>query len=255
MIDVRWYKQDKAKVAAGLEAGEQPELATTTTLGALDRLVALHEELGAFAALEGLENKRKREGIGDDLLMRTLAVLPFVGNQGFRTQTDTLFREPAILLRLGWTPVQIRSGDNERYRHPEGRQAESLPCHPDTLRDALARPPQADGERLVTGAKRGGAGAISAEPGAGECVCRGWDGVRGQPAGSGPGLRLGQPAGGGGLALSGRNGLREGAGGQRDQGVGEAGAGGRWSGLHRAAPGGCPVCGWPRLRRVGLAQV
>lgn len=147
MIDMRWYKQDKAKVAAGLKAGERPDLATTTALGPLDELVVLHQELGVFAALEGLENGRQREGIADELLMRTLAVLPFVGNVGFRSQADLLFREPAILLRLGWTPVQIRSGDNERYRHPQGRQAESLPCHPDTLRDALARIAQSAWQR------------------------------------------------------------------------------------------------------------
>ena len=31
------------------------------------------------------------------------------------------------------------AGSNGRHRHPEGRQEESLPCHPDTLRDALRR--------------------------------------------------------------------------------------------------------------------
>ena len=50
-----------------------------------------------------------------------------------------LFREPAVLLQLGWAPVQIRAGSNGRHRHPEGRQEESLPCHADTLRDALRR--------------------------------------------------------------------------------------------------------------------
>jgi hypothetical protein len=50
-----------------------------------------------------------------------------------------LFREPAILLQLGWAPAQIRAGSNGRHRHPDGRQEESLPCHPDTLRDALRR--------------------------------------------------------------------------------------------------------------------
>lgn len=48
-----------------------------------------------------------------------------------------VFREPAILLQLGWAPVQIRSGSNRGHRHPEGRQEESLPCHPDT--DAVTR--------------------------------------------------------------------------------------------------------------------
>jgi hypothetical protein len=35
--------------------------------------------------------------------------------------------------------VQIRQGSNGRHRHPDGRQEESLPCHADTLRDALRR--------------------------------------------------------------------------------------------------------------------
>ena len=45
-----------------------------------------------------------------------------------------LFREPAVLLQLGWAPVQIRQGSNGRHRHPLGRQEASLPCHPDTPR-------------------------------------------------------------------------------------------------------------------------
>src|SRR5438552_4439770 len=57
----------------------------------------------------------------------------------FRGATEVLFREPAVLLQLGWAPVQIRAGSNGRHRHPEGRQEESLPCHADTLRDALRR--------------------------------------------------------------------------------------------------------------------
>ena len=44
-----------------------------------------------------------------------------------------------MLLLLGWAQVQIRRGGNGRHRHPEGRQEESLSCHPDTLRDALRR--------------------------------------------------------------------------------------------------------------------
>jgi hypothetical protein len=53
--------------------------------------------------------------------------------------TEVLFREPAVLLQLGWAPVQIRAGSNGRHRHPEGRPEESLPCHADTVRDALRR--------------------------------------------------------------------------------------------------------------------
>ena len=53
--------------------------------------------------------------------------------------TEVLFKEPTILLQLGWAAAYIRSGSNRRHRDPRGRHLESLPCHPDTLRDALAR--------------------------------------------------------------------------------------------------------------------
>jgi Transposase DDE domain len=114
-------------------------MAAATAVGPLDELVALHEELGAFAALEAAETARQRAGVAERLLRRTLAVLPFVGNAGLRGVADQLFREPAVLLRLGWSPVQVRQGDNGRHRHAAGRRVESLPCHPDTLRDAPAR--------------------------------------------------------------------------------------------------------------------
>ena len=105
-----------------------------TAVGPLDELVALHDELGAFAALGALDTCRARAGLAEELLLRTVAVLPFLGNGGCRPLADALLREPAVLLRLGWSPVQLRQGDNGRHRHPEGQQAESLPCHPDTLR-------------------------------------------------------------------------------------------------------------------------
>jgi hypothetical protein len=139
MGGLRWYRQDKDAVAARLRAGERPDMAAATAVGPLDELVALHEELGACAALEAAETARQRAGVAERLLRRTLAVLPFVGNAGLRGVADQLFREPAVLLRLGWSPVQVRQGDNGRHRHAAGRRVESLPCHPDTLRDALAR--------------------------------------------------------------------------------------------------------------------
>jgi hypothetical protein len=73
------------------------------------------------------------------LLLHTLATLPFVEQASLSGASEVLFREPAVLLQLGWAPVHIRQGSNGRHRHPEGRQEESLPCHPDTLRDALRR--------------------------------------------------------------------------------------------------------------------
>ena len=136
---MEWYRNDKAAVAEALRRGERPDLATTMASGPLDELVALHQELGIFAILDELEVQRARAGVPDELLLRTLATLPFVEQASLSGASEVLFREPAVLLQLGWAPAQIRAGSNGRHRHPEGRQEESLPCHPDTLRDTLRR--------------------------------------------------------------------------------------------------------------------
>ena len=136
---MEWYRNDKAAVAEALRRGERPDVATTMASGPLDELVALHQELGILAIVEKLEMQRERAGIGNELLLRTLATLPFVEQASLSGASEVLFREPAVLLQLGWAPVQIRQGSNGRHRHPEGRQEESLPCHADTLRDALRR--------------------------------------------------------------------------------------------------------------------
>ncbi len=136
---MEWYRNDKAAVAEALRRGERPDLATTMASGPLDELVALHQELGIFAIVDELEVQRARAGVPDELLLRTLATLPFVEQASLSGASEVLFREPAVLLQLGWAPVQIRAGSNGRHRHPNGRQEESLPCHPDTLRDTLRR--------------------------------------------------------------------------------------------------------------------
>jgi hypothetical protein len=136
---MEWYRNEKAAVAEALRGGERPDLATTMASGPLDELVALHQELGVFAILDKLEVQRARAGVADELLLRTLATLPFVEQASLSGGSSVLFREPAVLLQLGWAPVQIRQGSNGRHRHPDGRREESLPCHPDTLRDALRR--------------------------------------------------------------------------------------------------------------------
>ena len=136
---MEWYRNDKAAVAEALRRGERPDLATTMASGPLDELVALHQDLGIFALVEELEVQRTRAGVADELLLRTLATLPIVEQASLSGASEVLFREPAVLLQLGWAPVQIRQGSNGRHRHPDGRREESLPCHPDTLRDALRR--------------------------------------------------------------------------------------------------------------------
>src|SRR5258708_11987777 len=119
-----WYRKDKSVVVGALRRGERADLATTMASGPLDELVALNQELGVFAILDELEVQRARAGVPDELLLRTLATLPFVEQASLSGATEVLFREPAVLLQLGWAPVQIRAGSN-------GRQEESLPCHPD----------------------------------------------------------------------------------------------------------------------------
>lgn len=72
-------------------------------------------------------------------MLRTVALLPFLEQAALSAAAGQLFGDPAVLLRSGWSPLQIRIADNERHRSPAGRRAEPLPCSPETLRDAMAR--------------------------------------------------------------------------------------------------------------------
>src|SRR4051794_31154755 len=116
-MQVRWFRHDKEAVLDELRRGVRPLMATTTASGPLDELMALHIELGVFEALDQLPVHRERAGIADPLLFRTLAVLPFLSEPGLDPAARLLSQEPAILLRLGWTPAQIQAGDNHRHRH------------------------------------------------------------------------------------------------------------------------------------------
>src|SRR3954452_25095903 len=101
-----WYRRDRAAVLAALRRGARPDMATTMACGPLDELVALHEELGLFAALYAVAVARARAGVSDGLLLRTLATLPFLRDPALSGAAGALFREPAILLQLGWAPAQ-----------------------------------------------------------------------------------------------------------------------------------------------------
>lgn len=145
----RWYEHDQETVVEALRHGERPDMATTMSSGSLDDLVALHEKLGIFAALEELMVIRRRRGLEDGLLLNTLAVLPFLETASLQAAAGQLFGEPAILLRLGWSPLQITWGDNWRHRGSgDLRRTDSLPCHPDTLRDELRRIEASQWEQL-----------------------------------------------------------------------------------------------------------
>ena len=145
-----WYRHDQQAVVEALRSGHRPDLATVASSGPLDELVAFHRELGILDLLSELEVDRSRRGIEDGLLLRTLAVLPFLESASLTGAAGQLFGEPALLLELGWSPLQITWGDNERHRQGEGRLASSLPCHVDTLRDELRRVPSAAWGRLQT---------------------------------------------------------------------------------------------------------
>jgi hypothetical protein len=135
-----WYQRDQAAVVGALRQGIRPDMATTMSSGPLDELVALHDQLGVFDALEAMTVNRQRRGLEDGLLLNSLAVLPFLETPSLQAAAGQLFGEPAILLRLGWSPVQIAWGDNFRHRQRGPlRLAESVPCHPDSLRDELRR--------------------------------------------------------------------------------------------------------------------
>src|SRR2546428_14127014 len=128
-----WYRNDKAVVAEALRRGERPDLATTMASGPLDELVALHEELGIFAILEEVEVQRERAGVSDELLLRTLATLPFVDQASLSGGSSVLFREPAVVMRLGGAPVANPAVRNWVHRQPRGGAERACPSDPDAL--------------------------------------------------------------------------------------------------------------------------
>jgi len=156
-MKLNWYRRDQQGVVEALKRGTRPTMATTMSCGPLDELIALHDELGVFDALGEVKCQRQRAGIEDELQLRTIAVLPFLEAGSLSGAAQQLFQEPAILLHLGWSPLQLQTGDNERHHCPQKlrRLPESLPCHPDTLRDALKRVSEAAWLQLQQAGVRG----------------------------------------------------------------------------------------------------
>lgn len=143
-----WVRHDKRTVLQRLADGAPVQTIAPAADGALEELVALTSELDTFALLETLSVARERRGIADGLLLNTLAVLPFLAEGSLDGNAQALFSEPALLLQLGYAPVQIRAGVSRRHRQRAGKTAQSVPLHPDTLRDELARLTAADWARL-----------------------------------------------------------------------------------------------------------
>jgi hypothetical protein len=134
-----WREHNRAKVLQCLQDG-QYEAIVTSGQSELDVLAHLATELGILEAVKLLKVKRKRAGIPDELLLRTLAVLPFVEAMGLSAAANTLFEDAAILIQLGYTMVQLQAGFNERRGAEQSEKSEaSIPLHPDVLRQELQR--------------------------------------------------------------------------------------------------------------------
>jgi len=134
-----WRENNREKVLEALQKGEY-EAILTSREGALDGLAQLAWELEVFQAVELIEVERERAGVPDDLVLRTLAVLPFVEAMSLSAAANTLFEDAGVLLQLGYTAVQIEAGVNQRRgKDRETKSAQSRPYHPDVLREELQR--------------------------------------------------------------------------------------------------------------------
>lgn len=134
-----WVKQDKRTVLRRLSEGAPLQTIVPEADGALKELVALSAEVGTFEMLDALVIKRERAGVPDCLLLHTLSVLPFLSEGSLSGSAKALFSDPAVLVQLGYAPVQLREGVTARHRRPTGKTDESVPIHSNTLRDELSR--------------------------------------------------------------------------------------------------------------------
>ena len=134
-----WRENNREKVLEALQKGEY-EAILTSREGALDALAHLACELEMLEAVKLIQVDREREGVPDEILLRTLAVLPFVEAMSLSAAANTLFEDAAVLLQLGYTAVQIQEGFNQRRgKGYEQKSAQSRPYHPDVLREELQR--------------------------------------------------------------------------------------------------------------------
>ena len=134
-----WRENNREKVLEALRKGEYEAMLTSRD-GALDALAQLACELEVLDAVELIQVERDREGIPDEMLLRTLAILPFMEAMSLSAAANTLFEDAAVLMQLGYTAVQIEAGFNQRRGKQYGKKsAQSRPYHPDVLREELLR--------------------------------------------------------------------------------------------------------------------
>src|SRR5712692_10485033 len=115
-----WVRQDKQTVLRRLSEGAAIQTIVPTADGALEELVALSAELETFPMLDALAVTRERRGISDSLLLHTLAVLPFLADGSLHGSAQAVLSDPAILLQLGYAPIELQEGLSARHRHPAG---------------------------------------------------------------------------------------------------------------------------------------
>ena len=134
-----WRHQERATLLECLRRGEY-EAIVTSRQSALDALAYLADELGLLQAASQMRLTRERDGSPDDLLLPTVAVLPFVEAIGLSAAADALFEAAASLPQVGYTALQSREGCNQRGGRGQDHKSErALPSHPDLLRQELAR--------------------------------------------------------------------------------------------------------------------
>jgi hypothetical protein len=134
-----WRENDREKVLESLRKGEY-EAILTSREGALDALAHLAWELEVLEAVKLIEVEREREGVPDELVLRTLAILPFVEAMSLSAAANTLFEDAAVLLQLGYTAIEIQEGFNQRRgKELKQKSAQSRPYHPDVLRGEMLR--------------------------------------------------------------------------------------------------------------------
>lgn len=134
-----WRENNREKVLEALRKGEY-EAILTSREGALDALVHIAYDLEVLEAVKLVEVEREREGIPDEILLRTLAIMPFVEALSLSAAANTLFEDAGVLLQLGYTAIQVQEGFNERRgKGYEKKSEKSRPYHPDVLRGELQR--------------------------------------------------------------------------------------------------------------------
>lgn len=131
-------RHDRATVLEALRSGEY-EAITTSGQSVLDQLMHLAIELGVLTALRLIRVARERRGIPDELLLRLLAVLPFVEAMGVSEAAGELFKDASILLELGFSIREIQEGFNDRHHGGDEGTKDVTPCNPEVLRQELAR--------------------------------------------------------------------------------------------------------------------